>query len=150
MNKKILLTIVTMILLLSICVYSFAMDNVVNDVRDFVGDTENTVENVAGDAVNGVRDGINAIEGGTENVINDVEDGMEDTENTITGTTTDDDNDGYTASMTSADQSVDNLTSNMWTWIVIGVFAIAIALMIWYYVRNKKSSNMYIDDDQDE
>lgn len=150
MNKKILLTIVTMILLLSVCVYSFAMDNVVNDVRDFVGDTENTVENVAGDAVNGVRDGINAVEGGTENVIDDVEDGMEDTENTITGTTTDDDNDGYTASMTSADQSVDNLTSNMWTWIVIGVFAIAIALMIWYYVRNKKSSNMYIDDDQDE
>lgn len=155
MKKKIILSIFIMLSLLSICIYSFAMDNVTNNIRGFVGGAENIVENVVNDVTGGVKNGLNTVEGGTENVMNDVRDGTHDAENTVAGVVTDNNNNGnngYTASMTSADQGgMANMTNNMWTWIIAGVALIAIGVMIWSLVRSSNSSDMYIDpDDRDE
>lgn len=152
MKKKIILSIIALLSLLSICIYSFAMDNVTNNIRSFVGGAENTVENMANDAATGVRNGLNTVEGGTENVMNDIKDGTHDTENTVAGVVTDNNNNnGYSASLTSADQNaMTGMTNNMWTWIIVGIVALAIGLMIWAYARNKNNNDMYIDPDDQE
>ena len=152
MKKKIILSIITMISLLSICIYSFAMDNVTNNIRGFVGGAENIVENMVNDVSGGVKSGLNTVESGTENVVNDVRDGSQDAENTAIGVVTDNNNgNGYTASMTSTDQNgIANMSNNMWTWIIVGIIALAIGLMVWAYVRNKNNNDMYIDPDDQE
>ena len=68
---------------------------------------------------------------------------------TVEGQT--DNNNGYTASMTSTDQAgMTNMTNNMWTWIIAGIALIAIGVMIWSLVRNSNTSDQYIDpDDRD-
>lgn len=150
MKKKIILSIFIMFSLLSICIYSFAMDNVTNNIRGFVGGAENIVENVVNDVTGGVRNGLNTVEGGTENVMNDTRDDTRDGENTVVGLTTDSNN-GYTASMTSTDQAgMTNMTNNMWTWIISGIALVAIGVMIWSLVRSSSNNDKYIDpDDRD-
>ncbi len=153
MKKKIILSIFIMFSLLSICIYSFAMDNVTNNIRGFVGGAENIVENVVNDVTGGVRNGLNTVEGGTENVVNDLRDDTKNGENTVVGLTTDNNNgnNGYTASMTSTDQAgMTNMTNNMWTWIIAGIALIAIGVMIWSLVRTSGNNDQYIDpDDRD-
>lgn len=153
MKKKIILSIFIMLSLISICIFSFAMDNVTNNVRNFVGGAENLLENAANNVAGGVKNGLNTMEDGTENVMNDVKDGTQDAKNTVVGLTTDNYNgtNGYTASMTSTDQAgTANMSNNMWTWIVAGVALIAIGVMIWSLVRSGNNSDMYIDpDDRD-
>ena len=156
MKRKILISIITMIMLLSIGIYSFAMGNVTNNIRGFVGGTENIIENMVNDATGGVKSGLNTIEGGTENVMSDVKNGMQDgtqnAENTVSGAITNNNaNGGYTASMTSTDQGImGSMNSNMWTWLIVAVLAVAIGLMIWAFARNRKHNNMYIDPDDHE
>lgn len=149
MKKKIILSIITMILLLSISMCSFAMGNVTNNIRNFVGGAENKIEDVGNQVTTDVREGFNTVENGTENVVNDVRDGMEDTGNTVAGVVTHNDNDGYTASRTSTDQAtMGGMMTNTWTWIIVGIVALAIGIGIWTYVRNKNNDDSYIDSDE--
>ena len=151
MRKKIILSIITMILLLSISMCSFAMDNVTNNIRNFVGGAENMLENAGNEVTSDVKEGFNTVENGTENVVNDVRDGMEDSENTVAGVITNNDNDGgYTASRTSTDQAsmMGGMMTNTWTWIIVGIVVLAIGIGIWTYVRNKNNDDSYIDSDE--
>ena len=55
MKKRVLFTLVATILFLSIAISSFAMGNMANDVRNFVGGTENTIENVGNNVAGGIK-----------------------------------------------------------------------------------------------
>ena len=148
MKRKFLLVIVATFLFLSVAISSLAMDNVMNGVRNFVGGTENMVENVGNNIAGGVRNGLNTVENGAENVVTDVKDGMRDTGNTVAEMTTDNNNNGYTATRTSADDvRVAGMTTNTWTWIIVGITGAAIGILVWSYIRQRNKNDIYIDSD---
>ena len=150
MKRKFLLSFVLTVLFLSIAVYSFAMDNMVNGVRNVVGGTENAIENVGNNISNGVKSGLNTVTHGTENVVTDVKDGMQNTSNSIMGTTTTNNgNNGYTAQKTATNAvTVAGMTTNTWTWIIIGVTGAAIGILVWSYIKQRNSNDIYIDSDE--
>lgn len=149
MKKRFLFTLVATFLFLSIAVSSFAMGNIANDVRNFVGGTENTIENVGNNVANGIRNGFNTMENGTENVVSDMRSGMHNTENSVMGMTTGDNNNGgYTATRTSSDAQLAGMSTNTWTWIIVGITAAAIVLLVWSYIRQKNKNDIYIDSDE--
>ena len=133
MKKRFLLVSIVTLLLISITIPVFAMDNVVNGIRNFVGGTENVIENVGNNVSNGVKSGLNTVGEGTQNVMTDVRDGMDNAGNTMAGAVTDNNNrnDGYTATRTSSDDvTVAGMTSNTWTWIIVAITIVAIGILI--------------------
>ena len=132
MRKRILLISIVALLFISIAIPSFAMENVANGIRNFVGGTENVIENAGNNISNGVRNGFNTLGQGTENVVTDVRDGMENAGNTMMGTMTDnnDRNDGYTATRTTTDDvTLAGMSTNTWTWIVVALSIVAIGIL---------------------
>ncbi len=148
MRKGILLISIVALLFISIAIPSFAMENVANGIRNFVGGTENVIENAGNNISNGVRNGFNTLGQGTENVVTDVRDGMENAGNTMMGTMTDnnDRNDGYTATRTTTDDvTLAGMSTNTWTWIVVALSIVAIGILIWSYMKQRNKNDIYID-----
>lgn len=148
MRKRILLISIVALLFISIAIPSFAMENVANGIRNFVGGTENVIENAGNNISNGVRNGFNTLGQGTENVVTDVRDGMENAGNTMIGTMTDnnDRNDGYTATRTTTDDvTLAGMSTNTWTWIVVALSIVAIGILIWSYMKQRNKNDIYID-----
>ena len=148
MKKRFLIISVITLLIISIAIPSFAMENVANGIRNFVGGTENVIENAGNNISNGVRNGFNTLGQGTENVVTDVRDGMENAGNTMMGTMTDnnDRNDGYTATRTTTDDvTLAGMSTNTWTWIVVALSIVAIGILIWSYMKQRNKNDIYID-----
>ncbi len=150
MKRKFLLSFVLTVLFLSIAITSFAMDNMVNGVRNVVGGTENMIENAGNNISNGVKSGLNTVTHGTENVVTEVKDGMQNTSNSIMGTmTTNNGNNGYSTQRTSTGEvTVAGMTTNTWTWIIVGVTGAAIGILVWSYIKQRNSNDIYIDSDE--
>ena len=154
MKKKIISILVIAFLLFSISISSLAMGNVVNGVRNFVGGTENVIENAGNTVAGGVRNGFNTIGHGTENVINDVSGGVRDTGNTVAGMTTTNnnngnDNNGYQATRTATGEvKIAGMTTNAWSWLIVGITAAAIVILVWSYIKQKNRNDIYIDSDE--
>ena len=148
MKKKFLFLIISTMLLVSISIYSFAMGNIANDVRNFVGATENVIENAGNTVAGGVKNGFNTVENGKENVVLDVKDGMHNTGNTVVGATTNNNNNGYTATRTSGEAKIAGMTTNTWSWLIMGITAAAIILLVWSYIKQKNKNDIYIDSDE--
>lgn len=105
-----------------------------NDVRNFVGGVENTVENAAMDVSNT-----------SKNITGDVENGMNgNNDNGFMGSI-DDNNGRYSATRTSTDNTVLGMSSNAWTWLIVGIAAIAIIALIWYYSMQFTRTNTHND-----
>lgn len=104
-----------------------------NTVRNVVGGTENVIENAAGSIGTGVRDLGNTFTEGAARMTNDNNnDGMN--------------NDGYTATRTSADNgTILGMNANTWTWFILAIVAIAIVGLVWYYAM--QNNNEYNDND---
>lgn len=151
MKKSILLFSLIAILLMCISVPVFAMGNVANDVRNFVGGTENMIEDAGNTVSNGVRNGLNTVSGGTQNVMNDMRNGMDNTENSMAaGITTDNNNGGYTATRTTTDDiRVAGMTTNTWSWVIVALTAAAIGILIWSYMKQRNKNDLYIDSDDE-
>ena len=148
MKKKLLLFFVAFILFLSIAISSFAMNNMANGVRNVLGGTENMMENAGNNISNGVKNGLNTVTHGTENVVTDVKDGMQNMGNTMVGGMTDNNGGNYSATRTNTgDVMVAGMSTNTWSWIIIGVTAAAIILLVWSYIKQKNSNDIYIDSD---
>lgn len=148
MKKKFLLFFVATILFLSVALSAYAMDNVANGVRNFVGGTENVVENAGNGIANGIKSGLNTVSGGTQNIVSDVKNGMENAGNSMVSAT-DTNNNGYTATRTATDDvKIAGMTTNAWSWIIIGITAAAIILLVWSYIKQKNRDDIYIDSDK--
>ena len=117
MKKRFLLTLIATILFISIAFYSFAMDNVASGVRNAVGGTENVLEDIGND--------------------------------TMVGMNTDNNNgNGYTATRTSSDQAqIAGMSTNTWTWIIMGITGVAIGILVWSYIKQRNKNDLYIDSD---
>lgn len=116
-----------------------AVQNVGNTIRDGAGAIGNTVQNAAGDAGNAVQDSMNKTGNSIENGVNNMENGMD---NNTNNDNNDNNNNGdYTATRTSADNTIMGMDSTAWTWLVLGVAAIAIIALVWYYSAQINSNN---------
>lgn len=140
MNKKFFLSLAIILFIIfsfSICLATdgkSGMGTAANDVRNFVGGVEDTVENAARDVSNTSKD----VTGGAENIMDrNYASGM-------TGTTR---NSNYTAIRTSTDGV--GMSQTAWTWLIIGVAAIAIIAVVWYYSMQVKTGRNNNDDDDE-
>ena len=151
MKKKFLFVFMATLLMLSIAISSFAMNNMADGVRNFVGGTENVIEDAGKGVANGVKSGLNTVGHGTENVVSNVKNGMQNAGNTMAGTVTGNgnNNNGYTATRTSVgNATVAGMSTNTWSWIIIGITVVAIIALIWAYMRQKSNNDIYIDSDK--
>lgn len=141
MNKKFFVSVAIILCAVFSFTVCFATDNgnglekATNDVRNFVGGVEDTVENAAKDVSNT-----------SKNVTGDVENGMTTNNNDFMGSI-DDNNGRYSATRTSTDNTVMGMSSNAWTWLIVGIAAIAIIAVIWYYSMQFTRTNSYHDDE---
>lgn len=145
MNKKIFASIVIVLCAVFSFTICLATDNnsglkeATNDVRNFVGGVENTVEDAAKDVSNTSRDVTGDIENGLNN------DSHKNYNNRTTSGSTDN-NGRYTAARTSTDNNFMGMTSTAWTWLIVGIAAIAIIAVIWYYSMQFTNNNHRNDE----
>ena len=140
MNKKLCISIAIILFTIFSFTVCFANDGnglstATNNVRNFVGGVENTVENAALDVANT-----------SKNVTGGIENGVNNNMNSATKMTTDNNNDGrYSTSRTSTTGTMMGMTSNGWTWLILRIAAIAIIAVVWYYsmqfTNNNKNNN---------
>lgn len=141
MNKKFFVSLA--ILFFSIFSFSICLANdgktglstAANDVRNFVGGVEDTVENAARDVSNTSKD----VTGGAENNMN---------RNYTSGMTNSNRNSNYTATRTSSNAM--GMSQNAWTWLIIGIAAIAIIAVVWYYSMQFTNSGRNNHNDNDD
>lgn len=126
MNKKFFVSLTIVLFAIFSFTICLATDNgdglggAVNGVRNFVGGVENTVENAAKDVSNTSKN----VTGGMENTMSNTTEGM-----------TNNNNEGYTSTRVATDDNatVMGMTSTGWTWLILGIAAIAIIALVWYY-----------------
>lgn len=110
-----------------------SMTKATNTVRNVVGGAENVVENAAGAIGTGVKDLGNTFTDGAARVTNTTNNNA----NKVT--------DRYTTTRTSTTGTTNNgtflgMSSNVWTWLVLAIAAIAIVGLVWYYaVQNNNN-----------
>ena len=146
MSKKIFISLV--IALFTIFAFTVCLANngngglntAANDVRNFVGSVENTVENATLDISNTSKD----VTGSVENQMNSGKNKMSTGIFSSTNVTN-----NYNAQKTSTDNTVMGMSSNAWTWLILGVAAIAIIAVVWYYSMQFTNSNRHNDDSED-
>ena len=104
-------------------------------------------------ATGAIRNGINTVENAGKNTMNDIKNGTQDAMNNIQNTTQNimdnDQNSGnispsdsdYTVQRTAGEMNNDFFgfmnNNNIWAWIVIGIVALAVVGIIWYYMTRK-------------
>ena len=138
MKKKFFISmalIVSFIFSFSVC---FAADGLEKaaDVRNVVGGVENTVENAAMDVSNVSKNATSSMENGMTS------------ETTRTGTS----GNYSTSRVSTGDAGIMGMSSNTWTWLILGIAAIAIIAVVWYYSMQftntgRKGNNNNNDDE---
>lgn len=124
MNKKILISLLLTFSLIIVSSISFAtFDKIGNDMRNGTENVKNTTQNIARGAGNVVKDGVNSMTG----------------------------NRNYNTTRVSTDDTtLFGMTTNTWTWLIVGITAIAIIAVIWYYsMQLSKSNNRHSHHDND-
>ena len=115
------------------------VEGAVNGVRNAVSGAENAVENAAGGVSNTAKNITNGMENGANSVTNSVRNATGETKDTNDNMN----NDGYVATRTSTDTGAATfmgMNATMWTWLIMGIAAIAIVALVWYYGSQVKSS----------
>lgn len=142
MNKKIFISLAILLCLVfsfTMCFAANELRQAVDGARNFVGGVENKVEDAAKDVSNASKDATGSIENGMESS----------TDNKMsTGATTNNNNNNgnYNATRTSNESTtIMGMTSTGWTWPIIGIAAIAIIAVVWYYsmqfTNNKRNDD---------
>lgn len=137
MYKKLLIGIAILTIAIfscSICFANNGLQNTAEDVRNVVGGAENTVENAVKDISNTSKNATGNLEKDFNNM---------DTHNTTNTEETATTDGNYTANRTSttANSTFMGMNATAWTWLIIGIAAIAIVALVWYYSMQVHSSN---------
>mgnify|MGYP002545216002 FL=1 len=139
-----------------------AAGSATNFVRNAIGGAENVMEDAAKGTAGAIKNGTNAIENGGERIGNDVQNGVTDVKdsmnsnntNTMSGSMSNQNdsdkmgrtNNNYTATRTATTSDVAflGISNTVWTWLIIGITAIAIISLIVFYMRQNKTTNLLI------
>ena len=142
MYKKILLGTILIVAIVFSFNSCFAEDN--SSMLDNMGDNmRNAVNNVQ----NGVEDAARNISGASK----DATENIAQKANSVTNELMDGDsnyNANYNATRTAIDNNSNTfmgMDANVWTWLIVGIAAIAIIALIWYYMAGLRSSDNYKD-----
>ena len=121
-----------------------------NDAGNMVKDAANGVRNAVGGAENTVENAAKDISNGSKNMTQGMENGATTVTNSGRNTAQDMTNNGYTATRTATTNNATfmGMNATTWTWFVMGIAAIAIVALVWYYGMQVRSSH-YKDNDQD-
>lgn len=149
MSKKLIIT--TCILIASI-IFSFSIC-FANDASNMLEDAANGVRNVVGGAENAIENAAGGVSNTAKNATEGVENGMNKASNSVSNTmssATRDNNGSYTATRTATDEGAATfmgMTATAWTWLIMGIAAIAIVALVWYYSSQLRTSH-YDDNDR--
>lgn len=149
MNKKIiisLLVILCIVFSFSICFANNenGLQKAADDVRNVVGGAENTIENAAKDISNASKDAT----GSLENDMNEKTNSNNNNDNNQKTDTTRS-NSNYNTTRVSTN-NVMGMTQNAWTWLIVGIAAIAIIAVIWYYSMQLNTTSRHYHDNNDD
>ena len=172
MSKKMLVGIVlvlSLILSFTPCFAASEMKKASDNAKNMVSHTQNAIGNAAKSTGNVIKDGAqatgNAVKNGAQAVGNTVQGAANATGNALanganyaknTVKNMIDGNTDYTATRTSQEETFMGMSSDTWSWLILGVAAIAIIALVWYYsmqLNTNKSgyhNNKYDNDDYRE
>ena len=139
MKKKFLISfaiILVSIFSFTVCFATDGLGNVANDVRNVVGGVENTVENAVENAVRDVSNVSKDVTGSVENGMNS------DTHNSMSRTN----NYNTTRVATGSSNMSGGMSASAWTWLILGIVAIAIIAVVWYYSMQLTNGRNNHDD----
>ena len=141
MTKKIFSVIVAFaILLFTSC--AFAADN---SVGGMINDAGSHIKNAVEDTGNAVKGGVESIGNGIKDVGNSAVSGLNDAtqtrnNNRTTGSMTNGNNNGrYSATRTATNGTFMGMNGTTWTWFILGITALAIVGLVWYYAMQNNS-----------
>ena len=120
----------------TVCFATDGLGNVANDVRNVVGGVENTVENAVENAVRDVSNVSKDVTGSVENGMNS------DTHNSMSRTN----NYNTTRVATGSSNMSGGMSASAWTWLILGIVAIAIIAVVWYYSMQLTNGRNNHDD----
>jgi len=135
MKKKFLISfaiILVSIFSFTVCFATDGLENVTNAVRNVVGGVENTVENAAKDVSNVSKDATGSVENGMNS----------DTHNSMSRTN----NYNTTRVATGSSNMSGGMSASAWTWLILGIVAIAIIAVVWYYSMQLTNGRNNHDD----
>ena len=134
MKKKFFVMSTLLISLLLISASSaFANTNMVNTVEHAVQNVTSTTGNVINRGVDATRNTVSGVEQGTQKAGNTLVSGT--TSKNVNNATTG----NYNATRTNANTWL-GMTSNAWTWLILGIVAVAIVALVWFFAREKDVS----------
>ena len=162
MHKKLLISILLILSLIFSVSFCYAenenMQNAGENAKNALNSTGNAIEDAAKGTGDMMRDGVNAVKDGAQNLGNNIKNGVEDTGNAIKNgvddmnnndnMNNDNANNNYDATRTQAEDNVMGMAGNTWSWIIVGVAAIAIIGLIWYYTTQQTNRNRYNNHDE--
>lgn len=132
MKKKIFTVILA--LMISLFAFNICLANEEHPIQD----ATNSVRNAVGGAENAIENGVEGIGNMTKDATNSMETTMnnagKDVKNSVSPSTNN--GNSYSATRTStggAEATFMGMNSTVWTWLIIGIAAIAIVALVWYY-----------------
>lgn len=149
MYKKILVSIgilLAIILSSTICFANDGLQDMANGVRNAVGGVENAVEGAAKNVSDASKNATGAVENTANNITthndNQIANNVDNQEN-MTGRI----NGNYNATRTATtSDTFMGMNATVWTWLILGVAAIAIVALVWYY-SVQLNHNRYDNED---
>ena len=140
MFKKISLCIAIIAAMVLFTSFSFAT-NLGNEVKDSMEKTGETVGNMVEGATNAGKDVVNNVGNAVSGAMNNVKNGINSVTNNMEGNTNNQNtaNNNYTATRTATFGTGTNGT--IWMWVILGVVALLIIGLSWYYMSDNKSSH---------
>lgn len=152
MYKKLLLSAVVLVAIVfsfNVCFANDGLKDAADGVRNVVGDAENAVEDAAKDISNASKNATGDIEKGANNVGNDMKNTANSTMDNAKKDFAETTNNDYMATRTSTattENTFMGMNATAWTWLILGIAAIAIIALVWYYSAQFTSSR---HNDQD-
>lgn len=142
MSKRIFIS-----LIIALCVIFSSTICFAEGLQNAMSNVGGAVENVAENTKNMAQDAV----GGTERMIEGAAGTISNTSKNITGYMTTNNDDDYTATRTGTDNNATGMgTNNTWTWLIVGITAIAIVALIWYYSMQRTSNYDHHNNNYDE
>lgn len=145
MSKRVFTTILVAFALVLCTTFSFAANNLGDNIKDSMNKSGKAIENMGNDVKNAVVGAENTVEG----MFNNNKDNDNNNNNMMSGIMNNNNNNGgYTATRTATTTNGTFLGMNAtaWTWLILGIATIAIVALVWYYGKQYDNNKTRIDD----
>lgn len=163
MYRKVLLGAILTIAFIFSFTLCFAND-MINEAGNMMQDAGDNIRNAMNNAGNAVEDAARNISGASQDATENITQRANNIGNELMNTDNNDRNDNaeynanfdnnartdYNTTRVATTDTTGNATfmgmdANMWTWLIVGVAAIAIIALVWYYTMQLRSSDNHRD-----